>query len=235
MHVPTEPPTQLSRPHGAAAEVCRLAPPAVVAAPSVGSLEIPPGLRDRRVLEIGSRYGKMSCFFGMLGAQVLGVDTDEASIPCALEERDRHGLKTVEFRHYTGDLDEIQEEFDFIFTKSVLVVVPDLSSLLAGIAGRLKPNGELLAAENKAGGQLLDFVRRTVVHREWRGVAHKLNGVDRRFFEQFPPQLEVRESKSYWGLVTAVRARRVSEGARRDHLSDGPSDDLKRCTPWAWL
>lgn len=169
----------------------------------------PERFTGRRVLDLGCRYGKMSCLFGLLGAEVLGIDTDAAAIPRAEAERDRWSLgRSVEFAHYGGDLDELDRSFDFVFTKSVLVVVPELPELLRGVAARLAPDGELLAVENAAGGPVLDFVRRHVVHREWRGVAHKLHGVNDRFWDAFPRTLEVVDQRSFWGLVTAFRARR---------------------------
>lgn len=166
----------------------------------------PTRFAGRTVLDLGCRYGKMSCFFGLLGARVLGVDTDAAAIPRAEAERDRHGLTRVDFEHYDGDPASLERHFDFVFTKSVLVVVPDLDRVLRGIAASLSPEGQLLAAENAAGGRLLDLARRHLVHREWRGVAHKLHGVDEAFFASFPQTLDVTEQRTFWHLVTAFRA-----------------------------
>lgn len=176
-------------------------------------LREPERLEGRRVLDLGCRYGKMSCLFGLLGAEVLGIDTDAAAIPRAEAERDRWQLDSVQFTHYDGDLEKIDQRFDFIFTKSVLVVVPDLPGLLRGISSKLVPGGELLAVENDAGGPALAFLRRHVVHREWRGVAHKLHGVSESFWQAFPETLEVIERRRFWQLVTAFRAR--SAGSRR--------------------
>lgn len=168
----------------------------------------PQRFAGRRLLDLGCRYGKMSCFFGLLGAEVLGLDTDAEAIPRARAERDRWRVEGVEFAQYDGDLGQIDGTFDFVFTKSVLVVVPDLPTVLRDVRERLRPGGELLAAENAAGGPVLDFLRRHVVHREWRGVAHKLHGVDDDFWAAFPEGLEVLERRDFWQLVTAFRARR---------------------------
>jgi len=72
----------------------------------------------------------------------------------ARAEAPRWGLSDrVSFATYDGNGANIPgADYDYVFTKSVLVVVPDVEGLLHQIRGTLKPGGELLSAENLAGG-----------------------------------------------------------------------------------
>src|SRR5438093_6304729 len=85
-------------------------------------------LNGKTVLEIGPRFGKMSACFALLGAQVVGVETDAAALRQAeAEVKQWDMLANVAFFNYDGDLDHCDalsgSEFDLIFTKSVLVLL----------------------------------------------------------------------------------------------------------------
>ena len=164
--------------------------------------------RDRQVLDFGCRSGRMSCLFGLLGATVLGVDLAETSLEPARDEAARWGVsERVRFLNYGGDPGTLVDgEFDFVFTKSVLVVIPELGRCLAALAHKMRPGGEFLAAENLAGGAWLNLVRRRVIHS--RGFLHRFHGVDDAFLMTFQEQFEIIGQRRYFGIIAAIRGRR---------------------------
>ncbi len=121
-------------------------------------------LHDLKILEIGSRYGRMSCLFALLGAEVVGVDLDRDCLGIAAEEAQKWAVDDrVKFIH-SSDLDIFRDEtFDLIFTKSVLAVNPNLEELLLKISAKLKPSGKVVLLENaygNSGFQLIRYLRR---------------------------------------------------------------------------
>ncbi len=150
----------------------------------------------------------MSCFFALLGAQVRGVDIDEAALEKAEVEAKRWKVEDrLIFQGYGGDPGEISgEDYDFVFTKSVLVVVPQLKSFLARLGDKVRVGGELLAVENLEGNAALNFFRRTVIHRRWNSFEQKFWGVDEDFTSAFAPTFTVAEQKNFFWLVAAIRA-----------------------------
>lgn len=124
--------------------------------------------RGKRVLEIGARFGKMSCLMASCGATVTGVDIAAKSIGIAESEAAKWGVQDrVRFVAYDGNGRNLPEgPFDIVFSKSVLVLIPKekLPDLLEQIQKRLAPNGTGLFLEN-ANNWFLDRVRRHVVHR----------------------------------------------------------------------
>jgi SAM-dependent methyltransferase len=172
-------------------------------------LSDPARFRDKKVLDMGTRSGRMACLFGLLGARVLGVDLPAVPLDGARREAARWGVSDqVRFLSYSGDPASLPEgDFDFVFTKSVLVMIPVLSPVLGGLSAVLRRGGELLAAENLAGGPLLNFLRRTVM-RPWRSpFAHRFHGVDASFHAVLGQSFEIVGEKRYWGIVSAIRAR----------------------------
>jgi SAM-dependent methyltransferase len=165
--------------------------------------------RGKRVLEIGSRTGRMACLFGLLGAEVLGVDLPGVSLDGARREAERWGVgDRVRFLNYDGDPATLPEgKFDFVFTKSVLVLIPDRERFLPALAARMRESGELLAAENVAGGPVLNFLRRAVIHRG-REFVKRSHGVDPAFLAAVDSAFDLVEHRSFFWLVTAIRARR---------------------------
>jgi ubiquinone/menaquinone biosynthesis C-methylase UbiE len=125
-------------------------------------------LEGKHVLDVGTRYGKMACLFALLGAHVTGVDVNKESLQLAYAEADKWQVKErVEFVHYDGNLDIFPPNtFDIIFTKSVLVVIPDLDVFLVQLEQRLKPGGKVLFLENGRGNPVLHFLRR-FWHNRW--------------------------------------------------------------------
>jgi SAM-dependent methyltransferase len=114
-----------------------------------------------RVLEIGSRHGRMSCLFGLLGARVVGLDRYESFVESARGEARRLGVSSrVEFVLTAGDFQDLPPgTYDIIFTKSVLVSFSDLPSGLSSIDRFLSPGGRVLFIENGLGGAPSQIMR----------------------------------------------------------------------------
>lgn len=125
-------------------------------------------LVNKEVLEIGARYGKISSLFALLGAKVTGVDINNECLITAEAEAVKHGVSDrVKFLAYDGNLDIFPDEsFDIIFTKSVLVLVPELEAFLGRLNGKLKPNGKVIFIENGYGNVFIQFLRK-FRHRKW--------------------------------------------------------------------
>jgi 2-polyprenyl-3-methyl-5-hydroxy-6-metoxy-1,4-benzoquinol methylase len=163
----------------------------------------------KRLLDLGCRYGKMSCYFASLGAFVDGVDVEEGCLRKAREHACELGLaERVTFWRYSGNaIDLPHRKYDFVFTKSVLVVMGPIENSLQGICQTLKHDGEYLAVENLAGGSLLALVRAKIVHRRWRNF-DTFKGVNATTISQFASSFECVSYRCYWGLVLAIRAQR---------------------------
>jgi len=123
-------------------------------------------LHGKTVLEVGPRFGKMSSCFALLGAHVVGIDTNAAYLKQAEEEGKRWDIQSsVSFFYYDGNLDHCntlnQLEFDLIFTKSVLVLLGNpLSEFLQKLDKYLKPSGRCVFLENRHGGLVFSLLRR---------------------------------------------------------------------------
>jgi SAM-dependent methyltransferase len=119
-------------------------------------------LIGKDVLEIGSRYGKMATLFALLGANVTGIDLYDEFLRTARDEAAKHNVSDrTKFIKYDGDLDLFADEsFDIIFTKSVLVVVPELESFLITLGKKLKPDGKIVFIENGYGNIFLHLLRK---------------------------------------------------------------------------
>ena len=158
-----------------------------------------------RVLELGCANGLMSCYFGLLGATVIGIDIDRGPLGKAREEAIRWGLSDrVSFCHYDGNpLNIPGNDYDFVFTKSVLVMISSLDKFLLPLSQKIKSGGELMAAEN-ADNRLATQLRR----RYKDGPFH---GVNKGFISHVESVFYKAEVKSYFSLVTAIRATKSSE------------------------
>jgi SAM-dependent methyltransferase len=170
----------------------------------------PARFRGTKVLEVGCRTGRLSCLFGLLGAEVLGVDLPAVGLEPAWQEAARWGVSDrVRFLTYGGDPSTLPEgDFDFVVTKSVLVMIRELERFLGALSTRMRPGGELLAAENVAGGRLLNFVRRTVIHRgRTDNLLGRFRGVDHSFLATLGGAFEVVGHRRFFWLVSALRAR----------------------------
>jgi SAM-dependent methyltransferase len=103
-----------------------------------------------RVLEIGFRHGEIARWFVRQGAIVTGVETDATCLGEGIPGR---------FLHYSGDLDEIDGQFDVVFCKSVLIAA-GIERMLGGIERKLAPEGRFVFIENGKGGLLARVARR---------------------------------------------------------------------------
>jgi SAM-dependent methyltransferase len=176
----------------------------------------PERFRGKRVLDLGCRYGRMSCLFGLLGADVTGVELEDVSLERARQEAIHWNVAhRVQFVQYNGDPLNIPGfDYDFVFTKSVLVIVPQLSQFLVALADRLKPGGELMMAENFAGSRELAWLRRVLIHRLWSGFDDQFHGVDSDFLATVAQTFDIVAWKCYFGLVASISARKKSRGDR---------------------
>ena len=151
-------------------------------------------LSGKKVLEIGCRYGKMTSLFALLGAKVTGLDTNNESLKLAKDEAKKWNVADrVEFISYDGDLDVIPDEsFDLIFTKSVLVVIPELEKFLEKLSRKLKSDGQIIFIENARGWGIVHWLR-NLKHRSWNfRVAHYFVKEDLSVFDS---KFEIEEIK----------------------------------------
>lgn len=109
--------------------------------------------------------------------------------------------------YYDGDFVLIDGIFDFVFMKSVFVVVFDLLMLLCVVVLKLVFKGELFVVENVVGGFVFDFLRCNVVYCEWCGVVYKFYGVDESFWKVFLSDFEVVEYWNFWWFVMVLKVR----------------------------
>lgn len=121
-----------------------------------------------RALEIGARSGRMSSLIALRGADVLGVDINPDFVSAAEAEARRWGVEgRVQFAVDDGELGSVPDaSIDVVFTKSVLVVVPELEAYLCRLAAKMRPGGRLVFVENGRGNLLLHAARRWR-HRQW--------------------------------------------------------------------
>lgn len=126
-------------------------------------------LQDQQVLDIGTRYGKMACLFTLLGAKVIGLDVNKKALSIAQEEARKWNIADrVAFIHGKGDLSNLNDNsFDVIFSKSVLVVVPDLACFLKEVNAKLKPGGKVVFLENAKGPWFIHLLRAFRHFRKW--------------------------------------------------------------------
>jgi len=177
-------------------------------------IDDPKRFAGKSVLDLGCRYGRMSCFFGLLGATVTGVELEGVSLEKAWAEADRWHLgHRVQFLNYDGNpLNIPGDGYDFIFTKSVLVVVPELDTFLVALSHKLNSGGELMMAENLAGGAFLNFLRRVIIHRRWRDLEDNFHGIDAAFLDTVGQVFDISAFRTYYGLVGTIRAWKESVG-----------------------
>lgn len=126
-------------------------------------------LHDQEVLEIGTRYGKMACLFALLGAKVVGLDMNEKSLAFAREEAIKLNVADrTSFVLGEGDLASVSANtFDIVFSKSVLVLVPDLVRFLEEVKEKLKPGGKIVFLENAKGPWWVHLLRTFRHYGKW--------------------------------------------------------------------
>jgi SAM-dependent methyltransferase len=185
----------------------------------------PVRFQGKTVLELGCRSGRMSCLFGLLGAEVLGVDLPGVSLEPARQEAVLAGVTDrVRFRNYSGDPATLPEmDFDFVFTKSVLVMISPLQPFIAAVAQKLKPDGQLLAAENLAGGWIVQFLRRVIMHPcRGKSFLDRFHAVDAALLATLTGSFTIIEQRMSSWLVAGIRARRRCESQGSSSVQGEP-------------
>jgi SAM-dependent methyltransferase len=150
-------------------------------------------LAGQRVLELGPRQGRMSCLFALLGAEVIAVDLHDYWLQEAASTALSLGVDSkVRFIQNSGPLEDLPaREIDVVFTKSVLVVTPDLRATLGGLHSLLRPGGRAVFIENTRGGPIVRSLRWLKHRGRWDySQAHYFSTLEVRLVEQFfAPQL----------------------------------------------
>ena len=156
-----------------------------------------------RVLDMGCCHGGMSRYFASLGATVDAVDVDAGAIEAARARTRAFAFEQrIRYMNYTGDIESLEPRaYDFVFTKSVLVILGDPANALFGISRRLKPAGCYLAAENLRGGRLTHMIRKRL-HPRWNNDS----GIVTSHFDLFRRNFRNVRSRRYWGAVVAIEA-----------------------------
>ncbi len=122
--------------------------------------------KDKNLLELGPRNGKMAAYFALQGATVTGLDIREHYLTNARLEAKKWDVN-VDFITYDGDMSFIPDNhFDMVFTKSVLTMNKERDHLFFHIHRIVKPGGKIVFLENGSGSLLLRLYRR-IRHRNW--------------------------------------------------------------------
>lgn len=178
-------------------------------------------LTGRRLLDVGYGHGQMSCLFALLGAQVVAVDTHDVARDEALLEAKRWGVNNqIEFSVYSGDPEDIKEtQFDIAFTKSVLLLVPDLEIFLRALSTKLRASGEVIFIENGFHNPL-SVIGRRVLHRlknnqddyypgvhmyDWHRPAYLSSARIRIMRKVFDVRRVLRAESPHWYLIHGLK------------------------------
>ncbi len=161
-------------------------------------------LRGKRVLEVGGRRARMAALFALLGAHVTML---ERHLPPEAEaEVEKWGVaERVRLVPTKGGVDAVQgEQFDVLFTKSVLWSIEDLSGFLDGLAPLLAPGGKAAFLENYRGGRCLFWLRRHILHRGAFGWEKYYHGIRPDQLPLFRERFARVRVKRYLGLVYGI-------------------------------
>lgn len=173
----------------------------------------PARFAGKRVLDLGCRFGKMACWFAAQGAIVDGVDISKEAIKVANAEKSKWRIANnfLSFRVFDGNLANLPpEQYDFVFTKSVLaVLVGDPVQFLSHVPALLNRGGHYLAVENAAAGFPVSLARRWL-HRRWNSSGKKFHAIDDSLLALFRSNFGDVSYRKYWGLVLAIQARKMS-------------------------
>ncbi len=176
---------------------------------AIGGIPGLQALSGKRVLEVGCRYGKMSCLFGLFGATVIGVDIDKNAVERAKEEvQKRHLEDCVQILHTNGDVRTIGEApFDIVFTKSVLYYCKALDERLSQFYAVLRPGGRGIFVENFIGSELEKHLRYQLLHRRWMPTANDYVGIRKAQLPIFQKWFDDLQFKSFWRTCCTVTGR----------------------------
>ena len=102
----------------------------------VGWLDPQPG---ERVLDLGCGTGALTAAIAACGAEVEGVDQDEAMLDLARREH-----PGISFRQADGQSFTVDRPLDAIFSNAALHWMPDQDAVIARAAAALRPGGRFL-------------------------------------------------------------------------------------------
>ena len=104
-----------------------------------------PNLEGKTILDLGCGAGGMSRYFVENGAKkVVAIDISKNMI----EEAKKYDCSNIDYRVLAlENLDEIEEEFDLVFSSLAFHYVEDFSLLMQNISRLLKKNGILLYSQ----------------------------------------------------------------------------------------
>lgn len=131
--------------------------------PTKWAIGNPQRFRDKDVLEIGPGSGEMACYFASIGARVTAADNVAGCLNRTAKTAARFGL-TVRRLEFSGDYDDLPSGFDFVFTKSALVMTGQAQTRASQIPRLLRPGGEYIGVENLQGGALAQRIRHHYHH-----------------------------------------------------------------------
>ena len=180
-------------------------------------------LHGKRVLDLGCRYGRMTAFFALCGAEAVGVDLHAEGLTRASEiARQWQVQDRTRFIAYDGNPAALTEgPFDLIFTKSVLISIPNLEEFLASIHTALAPDGRIVFVENVRGGAAAMWLRRNVIHRGRGKYLDRYHGITRAQIPLFQRQFD----------EILIRRRRcvIYTITGRKHATHGPIENHPAC------
>ncbi|MDQ3690371.1 MAG: methyltransferase domain-containing protein [Chloroflexota bacterium] len=108
-------------------------------------------LAGLRLLDVGTRNGRMATWFARAGATVVAVDIADQAMTEASAFAQAHGVADrIDLQRYSGDPADLPTGFDVIFAKSVVVLM-QIDAAVEGFAAALNDGGRILLIENARG------------------------------------------------------------------------------------
>jgi 2-polyprenyl-6-hydroxyphenyl methylase/3-demethylubiquinone-9 3-methyltransferase len=98
-------------------------------------------LEERTALDVGCGAGLLTEPLARLGARVTGLDATPELIAVARDHAAKVGL---DIDYHTGDVQELDGQFDLITCMEVIEHVADPAAFVGALAGRLAPDGLLV-------------------------------------------------------------------------------------------
>lgn len=106
-------------------------------------------LLGKSALDVGCGAGLLAEPLARLGARVTGIDASPELVKVALDHAIASGLE-IDYR--SGEVGELEGEFDLITCMEVIEHVADPSAFVAALAGRLAAGGLLILSTPNATG-----------------------------------------------------------------------------------
>lgn len=106
-------------------------------------------LEGKSALDVGCGAGLLTEPLARLGARVTGVDAAPEVIAVARDHASRAGLE-IDYR--TGDVQELQGQFDLVTCMEVIEHVADPAAFLRALSARIAPEGLLIMSTPNSTG-----------------------------------------------------------------------------------